>query len=130
MYLSRYNPRLTGVFLIKIGKKRYKTEFANTFWEKTRGLMFRPGLEHALIFPLERESRIGASIHSFFVFFPFDVLFLDEGQKIVDMKMVGPFRFNVRPKESAKYIIELPAGAIRDSGVHVGDTVNIHQKQP
>jgi uncharacterized membrane protein (UPF0127 family) len=111
--------------MIKVGIKHYRTEFANTFWEKTRGLMFRPMLEHALIFPLERESRIGASIHSFFVFFPFDVLFLDEGQKVVDTKMVGPFRFNVRPKDPAKYIIELPPGAIRDSGVRIGDTVRI-----
>lgn len=121
---------LAGDFLIKIGRKQYAVEFAETFWQKTRGLMFRSNLDHALVFLLGEESRVGAAIHSFFVFFPFDTLFLNDKQKIVDMRMVGPFRFSVIPKAPAKYIIELPAGAIRASGVRIGDTVRIHQKQP
>lgn len=93
-----------------------EVEAADTFLKKLRGLMFRKGLDHALIFPLNRESRMGASIHSLFVFFPFDAVFLNEKKQVVDARTVRPFTWNVTPKKPAKYIIELPEGTIAGMG--------------
>lgn len=78
-------------------------------FKAARGLMFRRHPK-PLIFPLKKETRLGAAIHSFFVFFKFDVLFLDAQKRIVDKRTVKPFRL-VIPSAPAKYIVELPAGS-------------------
>lgn len=89
-------------------------EKADTFSKKLRGLMFRREFKKPLLFPLERKTRFGASIHSFFVFFPFDILWLDENKKIVDLREnIKPFSFNITPRKKCKYILELPKGSIK-----------------
>lgn len=93
-----------------------EVEVADTMAKRFVGLMFRRGLDHALVFPLGRESRFHASIHSFFVFFPFDVVFLNGKKQVVDARTVRPFTFNVTPKKPAQYVIELPEGTIKRMG--------------
>lgn len=88
-----------------------------------RGLMFRTKLEKALVFILDRETIIGAAIHSFFVFFPFDIVWLDRKRKIVDMATVRPFRLFVAPKKKAKFFLEMPAGSIKGAGIRVGQKI-------
>lgn len=105
-----------------------ETEMADTFLKKLRGLMFRKGLDHALVFPLNRESRMGASIHSLFVFFPFDAVFLNEKKQVVDARTVRPFTWNVTPKKPAKYIIELPEGSIGNMGAGLAKIGGILEK--
>ena len=57
----------------------------STVFQQARGLMFRRKItETAYIFTLTKPRRI--DLHMFFVFFPIDVLFLDEDKKIVEMK--------------------------------------------
>lgn len=95
-------------------------EYVITFFEKVMGLMFRKKLRHALWFNFNRKTRIDASIHSFFVFFPFDVIWLNE-KKIVDLrKNVKPFTFNITPKKPADSMIELPIGTINKQKLKIG----------
>lgn len=97
----------------------YRTEYADSFWKKFKGLMFRKDLDHALVFDLGKESKHRASIHSFFVFFAFDAIFLDKDKKIVDMKTVSPFGF-FTPKKASRYIVEVPEKTIKENGLRIG----------
>lgn len=110
--------------MMQIGKMKFETEIMDTVFKKIRGLMFRKSFDHALIFPMNEESVRKSSIHSLFVFFTFDVLFLDKNKKIVDMRSVKPFRLNVSPAKPAKYIIELPQGTIEKAKVKIGQEIN------
>jgi len=60
----------------------------------------------------------------FFVFYPIDVLFLNENKKVVQLKEnFKPFRI-MMAKKPAKYIIELPDGIIRKTNTKLGDTIS------
>ena len=113
---------------LKIGDKEFEIEFANTSFQRNRGLMFRQAFprDKALVIPLKKESEINASIHSFFVMFPFDVLFLDKRMRIVDMRQkVPPFMPFVKPSKPSKFIVELASGIIAETGAKVGDGVGL-----
>lgn len=69
------------------------------FW----GLMFcRRERASALLF-----NQWGA-IHSFFVFFRFLVLWLDEKNNVVEYEVVRPFRLYVNSKEKYSKFVEIP----------------------
>ncbi|MEM3412249.1 MAG: DUF192 domain-containing protein [archaeon] len=95
-------------------------EIADTTWKRFRGLMFRKKCKE-ILFILPKKSRVLASIHSFFVFFNFDVVWLDEKMRVVDLKEnIKPFCINITPKKPAKYILEMPAGEIKKRNLKPG----------
>jgi len=72
-------------------------------FSQARGLMFRRKQNLVMVFPEERKI----SLHNFFVFFPIDVLIVDEKMKIVEIKRnFKPFTF-WSSKKKGKYVIEL-----------------------
>jgi len=75
--------------------------------------------DYALVFILPVPSRLAASVHMMFVFFPIDIIFLDSGKKVVDKATLFPWQLNYTPKLSAKYFIELPEGC--GAGISTGD---------
>jgi len=77
-----------------------------SFFGKFIGLMFRSVKSDNLLFEFRRECRL--SIHSYFVFFNFLAIWLDDDKRVVEVKMVKPFTFSVRPKKKFKYLIEMP----------------------
>ncbi|MCX6801675.1 MAG: DUF192 domain-containing protein [Candidatus Diapherotrites archaeon] len=87
-----------------------KVRFADSFFLKFKGLMFekKERFDYALVFPFGEETRLGASIHMLFVFFPMAAVYLDSGKKVVDIAILKPFILNYTPKKPAKYLIELP----------------------
>ena len=90
-----------------------KVRIAKSFFSQLRGLMFvgKKSFDYALVFPLPAKSVIGASIHCLFVFFPIDVIYLDENKKVVDVKRnVPPFALYRQPARPAKYFIEVNSG--------------------
>jgi len=71
------------------------------------GLMFsRREKAKILIFEFDKERKI--IIHSFFVFFPFVALWVDDKNKIVDSKIVKPFTPCVSPSTKTNLLIEIP----------------------
>ena len=99
-----------------------RVRLAQGLWAQFRGLMLeRPSrFDYALVFPLPFESRVGASVHMLFVFFPLDLVFLDKNKRVVDKKEgFRPFSLNYTPKKPAACFIELPAGL--GKGIKVGD---------
>ncbi|UOF91309.1 DUF192 domain-containing protein [Fodinisporobacter ferrooxydans] len=86
----------------------YKLVVSRTFLSRLRGLMFRRSFinEAMLLSPCN-------SIHTFFMLFPIDVLFLDRSMRIVHLcESLQPWRI-ILPVPSAYTTLELPAGTIQ-----------------
>jgi len=95
-------------------------EVADTFLSRALGVMFRrsfPG--EALVFEFSRERRVG--IHTVFVFFPIDVVFLDEEGVVVSKRTLRPWIGY--GSERAATVVEMPAGAAED--IEEGDRLSI-----
>ena len=57
---------------------------------------------------LFRSKPVRIAIHSFFVFFPFLAIWIDDKNNVVDVKIVNPFKFSVSPKKSFCKLLEIP----------------------
>lgn len=94
---------------IKVNKKVIEIKnpkLCNGF-ERFLGLMFtRRKKAKALLFDFKKPTKI--TIHSCFVFFPFIALWLDDKDKVIDLRIVKPFNLYVSPKKSFHKLIEIP----------------------
>jgi uncharacterized protein len=95
----------------------------STIFEKATGLMFsKPIKDIGYVFVFDMPRRI--DLHMFFVFFPIDVLFLDAGKKVLEIKEdFRPFSVYYSEKK-ASYVIELPSGKIKDTETKPGDILS------
>ena len=74
---------------------------------KAKGLMFRRREKaSALIFDFSPKTRL--AIHSLFVFFPFLAIWLDDRNRVIEIKRVEPFVFSVSPEKVFSRLIEIP----------------------
>ncbi|MFD1707626.1 DUF192 domain-containing protein [Siminovitchia sediminis] len=94
-------------------------EAADTFWKRFRGLMGRKSLpERTAIYLTPCRS-----IHTFFMRFSIDVIYLDKNNHIVGLEehlQPGKTGRNVK---HARSVIEMPAGTIQASSIVEGQTV-------
>ena len=68
-----------------------------------RGLMFsRREKAKALLFNYK------GAIHSFFVFYKFIILWLDEKNNVLEYQIIRPFKFHINSKEKYSKFIEIP----------------------
>ncbi len=89
-----------------------------------RGLMLKRPLENdqGVLLVVPRSGTYESSIHTFFVFFNIDVIWLDKNFLVVDIaKKIRPFTPLKKSKVPAKYVLELFAGTISEKGVKPGD---------
>jgi uncharacterized protein len=97
-----------------------RLETAHTGPTRRKGLLGRDGLaagEGLWISPCE-------SVHTFFMRFPIDLVYLDRERRIKKTRSaVGPWRLSVC--FSAHSILELPAGTIRETQTERGDALEI-----
>lgn len=99
---------ITNISKKKIIIKKHK--IADNIFSRAKGLMFsrKSKFDYGLIFDLERDTQIGASIHMFFVFFPINIVFLDSKKQVIDIKIkLKPFR-TTKPRGKCRYVLELP----------------------
>ena len=88
---------------IKINSEEFEVIPCISFFSKFRGLMF--SRKKNLLFIFKIKSR--QFIHTFFVFFPITIIFLDEAYNVLEYKYIYPFQ--IYPTQNkAKYIIEIP----------------------
>jgi uncharacterized membrane protein (UPF0127 family) len=94
---------------IKINGKFFEIKnlkICNEF-EKFSGLMFSSKKNaRALLFSFKKPTRL--AIHSFFVFYPFLAIWLDDKNKIIKMSIIKPFNPIIKPKKSFLKLIEIP----------------------
>jgi hypothetical protein len=96
---------------------------ANTHWGRLRGLLglgtddFRNG-SGLWIVPCHGVHTLGMG-------FPIDVLYLDDGLKVVGIQPdVRPWRFTPVLRNAAS-VLELPCGTAAETKTAVGDTIEI-----
>ena len=96
-------------------------EMANTFWTRLKGLIGHAPLkegEGMVIVPCQ-------SIHSFFMRFPIDAVFINGDNRVIRLaenlkpNRIGP----IVPR--AKVVVELPVGTIARTGTQVGDEIRL-----
>ena len=92
---------------------------AESYWSRFWGLMGRRTLaedEGLLIEPC-------SSIHTMFMRFAIDVVFLDREHRIVKVATVPPFRAALG--RGAHTVLEIPAGTAKRNGLEVGDALSL-----
>ena len=99
-----------------------KLVIADRFWPRFWGLMMRKE-------PLTNEGCLLTpckGVHTFFMRFPIDVVYLDSEYKVLDLfEKVQPWK--VLPiNKKAKHVLELPTGTIDETGTSKGQ----HLKDP
>jgi len=104
----------TGIILAE------HVELADTFWKRLRGEMFRKK-------PIAILFRGGSlHVHTCFMRFPIDLVFLRRGRVIKLVHEVRPWRFCRAPKGSDS-LLELPAGTLARCGVRCGDKIEFRE---
>lgn len=93
---------------------------ADSLFSRMKGLLGKDKLclQHALIL------RPCNAIHTFFMRFSIDCLFVDKHNRIV--KIISDFKpWHIsRPYPKSRFVVELPAGTIAATNTREGDTVS------
>jgi uncharacterized membrane protein (UPF0127 family) len=98
-------------------------EVAESAVGRVKGLLGRECLEdgQGLLF------NHCSSLHTFFMHFPIDVLFMDKKGKVLKSAPgVKPFKLVAAPLK-AQYALELPVGSISKSQTKVGDKLDFQE---
>lgn len=94
---------------------------ADSYFKRLVGLMGKPGIPQGFglwIIPCQ-------DIHSFFMRFEFDAVFVDPNGKVLYLlERMKPWRVS-RFVKGGKVVLELPAGAIAQSGTEIGDELEL-----
>ncbi|MFY9115304.1 MAG: DUF192 domain-containing protein [Dethiobacteria bacterium] len=113
LYLERDGIRLANVIP------------ARTFFQRLRGLMFTKELPAGKVLMIT-PCR---SVHTFFMRYPIDILFLDRNLRVVEAcPVLKPNRLSPIVKE-AHHVLELPAGTIDRLKIRPGDQLKITDGQ-
>lgn len=104
-----------GILVVTRGRS------ADNFFTRFKGLMGAPCLaagEGLLILPCN-------SIHTHFMRFPIDVLYVSRDLEVVHIDHgMAPWRFG-RIHRKARFVVELPAGTTTATGTEVGDRIAV-----
>ncbi|OEF96202.1 DUF192 domain-containing protein [Desulfuribacillus alkaliarsenatis] len=100
-------------------------QMATSFWSRLKGLMFTARLQEGNALYLS-PCR---SIHTFFMRYPIDVVYLDEKQQVIAVQhelkpnTIGSIHKHTRD------IIELPVGVINKKKVDIGQILKLQTKK-
>ena len=113
-----------AINLVTKQRLAHKVNFATSFFQRLRGLLGRIAMAEGegLFIPGCR------SIHTFFMAFPIDVLFLDKNGRVTkSVSGVHPFRVVFGPWNSTG-VLELPYGTLNKNQCSIGDKMSLIQK--
>ncbi len=94
-----------------------RAEQARTFRARLRGLMFRAQLAPGSGLVIEPNNNV----HTFWMRFPIDVVFVDRADRVVGLVPAMPPNRPFAGARRARRTIELPNGTIAASATHMGD---------
>lgn len=108
--------------ITNLSKNRILAEeviLARSFFKRLKGL-----LGYKLLGPKQGMILLPSnSVHTFFMHFPIDILFVDKNNKVI-MAISSLKPFSLTPIcWRSKYIIELPAGVIQSTSTEKGDAL-------
>lgn len=77
------------------------------FIQRFVGLMFsRREKSKALLFDFKKPTK--EPIHSLFIFYDFLVIWLNNKNNVINLKIIKPFTFFIKPKKPFLKLIEIP----------------------
>jgi len=92
-------------------------------WQRVKGLLGEKKLMPGYGLVLKPCN----SIHTFFMLFPIDVLFVDKTNRVIKA-LAGLKPFRLTPLYfNARFVVELPAGLIQASGTSEGDVLRLEE---
>jgi len=105
-------------WLLREGDVLAAAEVAETFAQRSRGLLGRTGYEGAMVLPRTR------SVHTFGMKFAIDVALCDQELTVLRVWTVRPYRMTF-PRRRGRSVIEAEAGAFERWGLRVGDHLEL-----
>ena len=108
---------------IEIKKKKFEIKVCECgFFGKTSGLMFRSRNTKNLLFGFVKKVRgIHVALHSWFVFFDFYVLWLDNKNRVVEYRRIKPFSTVILCSKYFRSIVEIPINETNKKLIRVLD---------
>ncbi|MCL4468920.1 MAG: DUF192 domain-containing protein [Deltaproteobacteria bacterium] len=94
----------------------FNLRVADTLYKQFMGLMFKPGIEHDQGLLIKDCNWV----HTMFMRFSIDVLYLDGTGKVVAVKRLKPFRLSM-PVWGAVQVVEIQAGTAEYYAITAGD---------
>ncbi|MBI2581180.1 DUF192 domain-containing protein [Candidatus Woesearchaeota archaeon] len=96
-----------------------RSKIADSALGRAVGLMFSKPTQAAMVLKFAKETPI--SLHTFFVFFPIDIILADSALRVVGIvKGMPPFS-TYSADQKAKFVVEVPSGTRAKSKTRVGD---------
>ena len=112
--------------ILKISDIRLQIEVADTGEERVKGLSDRESLGYrdGMLFIFDNESLHGIWMKD--MNFAIDILWIDEGYKVVDIKKdAKPESYPevFIPEVPSKYVLEVNAGFLEENDIEIGDKI-------
>ena len=82
-------------------------KICDTVLSKFKGLMFA-NKDNAQVLVFKFKKPTNQAIHSLFVRFPFISIWLDEHGKVVEIRIIKPWKLYVKSKQKFSKLIEVP----------------------
>ena len=96
-------------------------EIATSLWERTKGLLGRKHLDRDRTLWIKPCS----SIHTYFMQFAIDVVFVDQKLRVTRIKKeIQPWKLIFSPLKSDS-VFEFPSGTISDGNIEIGDQLHV-----
>ena len=96
---------------------------AKSFLARARGLMFKGPLKGGEGLLIEFSSHLKSrSIHSFFMRFTIDLIFIASDMGVVDFATLKPWR-TYNPKKDCMWVLEVNEGTIEKNKIKIGDVL-------
>ncbi len=118
-------PLLRPHAVVRLGDGIYTARVARTEAQREQGLSGTTGLspDQAMLFIFDRSDTWGIWMKD--MRYPIDVVWLnDQKQVVYSVSNMQPDSYPqvFRPKQSARYVVELPAGAIASKAINSATT--------
>jgi len=105
-------------------QKIANVKFADTFFSRLKGLMFKKDLDYVLVLkPNKINNKRSSAMHTCFMRINIDIVFLDENKKVFEIATLKPWKLHT-PKKEASYILEMREGSIKKYEIAIGDKLN------
>jgi uncharacterized membrane protein (UPF0127 family) len=105
-------------WLLRQGDVLATAEVAETFAQRSRGLLGKSSFDGALILPRTR------SVHTMGMRFAVDVAVCNKDMVVVGVTTLRPWRMSL-PRRGGRSVVEAQAGAFERWGLRVGDQLEL-----
>jgi len=122
--------RITGVIKVyRGGELLCRARVADTFLSRLLGLMLRQRLPEDEGLLIKYSTRFRArGLHSFFMRFPIDLIFISSQGRVVETAALDPWRFYT-PRKECSCVLEVRRGFLRDKRIALGETLRFEVEE-